>query len=103
MATKSPDVLDPAFSAIRASLADAGVPWVQEWYHVKCWNQSRSASLLYSERSGGAVDSIPDRSDADALLADVRDQIPDAAGRSWNQVLLTLHANGRQEAGFDYP
>jgi hypothetical protein len=103
MATKTPAVLDPAFSAIRASLADAGVPWDQAWYHVKCWDKSRSASLVYAEHPGGTVDGIRDRSDADELLAGLRDQIPDAAGRPWNQVFLTLHADGRQEAGFDYP
>jgi hypothetical protein len=103
MATKTPAVLGPAFSAIRASLADAGVAWERAWYHVKCWGKSRSASLLYTERPGGTIDSLPDRSGADELLAGLRDQLPDAAGRPWNQVFLTLHADGRREAAFDYP
>lgn len=96
--------LDRAFAAVRDELARQGLAWDEAWYRVKCRDTgSRSSTLLYTERPDGRIDSAKDGSDADELLAGLRAAIPDPSGRRWNQAYLTLHADGRQEAAFDYP
>jgi hypothetical protein len=104
MTSEAQDALNRAFSAVREDLGRQGIAWHQAWFRMKCETDSGSVSLSYTKRPGKEDRCAADASfDAYRLLRPARDQIPDAAGRPWNQAQLTLYADGRQEAAFDYP
>jgi hypothetical protein len=103
MTRETQDALNDCFSTVRADLARQGVAWDRAWFHLRRSASSGRSALTYTERPGGPIESSKEGTGAGRLLAELRAQIQDAAGRPWNQALLTLRADGRQEAAFDYP
>jgi len=104
MNKETQDALDRAFATVRKDLAQQGFTWDQAWYWVKIESPGGgSSSLYFTVPPAGTIDSSRDGSSAREILVELRNAIPDAAGRPWNQILLTLHADGRQEFAVEYP
>lgn len=97
------DLLTRSFDAVREDLDGRGVAWAEAWYRIKCSAGSDDVSLRYTHHQGGPVQAGKDPSfDACDLLTEARGSMKNSAGQPWNQALLTLHADGRQEAAFDH-
>jgi hypothetical protein len=95
---------DRAASMVRAALAASGTTWVRAWYLVKCCGSAPELSLVYAAHEGGPVQSAEGAPlDASDALLSARPRALGPDGLCWNQVLLTLHADGRREIAFDYP
>src|SRR6478672_127918 len=97
------EALDQACAAVRADLAAEGIAWHQAWFELSKGAGSRSCIIRYTVRPGGPVlttDRFPKAGDS---VPELPIDVPDAAGRPWNQLRLTLYADGRHEVVFDYP
>jgi hypothetical protein len=96
--------LDQACAAVRADLAAENVTWHKAWFELsKGTDDSRSCIIRYIERPGGPVRTTDRYPKAGDSVPELPIDVPDADGRPWNQLQLTLYADGRHEVVFDYP